>query len=353
MKIVNVYVGNKCISIRTNKDKIINGLKSEYSDYFNFKIEKEEKGTEKINIVESEELYTKYKNQEEIKNKNEDNLYKKDRNCLIIIDKLEKNINILCANYGVIEEQYIGEILISMFGKYYEDNGFYFFHASGVSKNDNSVLMVGAKNSGKTAIMTALLQNGFSYIANSRIGINNNLHSIGQPYMLGIRMNTIYNSLSEDYQKKVFMTEDYKRVHKNLELNRFNGNKEEILNRYQDRKINLKNREIKEIFNCDMKKISKVKAIIIPEYCKSVKNINIRKLKENEKMTILIDNYVSAIYSPVKYLNELYEKKNRKIPNNIIENVDFYKVKQNENTNEELISWINEIILGEKTQWMI
>ena len=348
MEIVNVYVGNKCISIKTNKTEIIRELKEEYSDYFNFVIESKPNGAESITIIESELLYEKYKNKKELKDKKKENFFKKDRNCIIVMNKLERNIDILCAKYGIIEGQYVGEILISMFGKYYEENGFYFFHASGVSKNNNSVLMVGAKNSGKTSIMAALLNDGFDYMANSRIGINNNLYSIGQPYMLGMRMNTIYNFMSAECKNKIFNTEDFKRVNENLELERFEGKTDNILNRYGDRKINLKNKEIKEIFNCNLEKKSKIKAIIIPEYCENLRKMEVKKLEANEKMTVLIDNYESGIYSNVKYLNELYANKNRRIPNNVIEKIDFYRIRQNENTNKEIISFINDIIVGEK-----
>lgn len=347
MKIANVYVGNKCISIISNKYKIISELKLEYSDYFKFKIEEEIKGTDKINIIESSNLYEKFKIAREIKHKKNENYFRKDRNCIVVMNKLERNIDILCESYGIIESQYVGEILISMFGKYYEDNGFYFFHASGVSKNNKSVVIAGSRNSGKTSVMSILLQNDFDYIANSRIGINDSLYSIGQPYMLGMRINTIYKSLSEDHQDRIFKTEDYQRVEKILELWRFNGDKEAILKRYYDRKINLKNKEIKEIFNCGLKKKSNLKAIIIPEYCSNLQRIEIEKLNKSEKMTILVDNYEGGIYSSVKYLNELYKRNNRKIPNNVINKIDFYKVRQNENTNSELINWINKLILGE------
>lgn len=351
MKIANVYVQNKCISIISNKFKIIEKLSIEYKDYFKFKIEEKVKGNEKINIIESKRLYHKYKDKNEIKYNKTENFFKKDRNCLVVMNKPEKNIDVLCEDYGVIESQYVGEILISLFGKHYENNGFYFLHAAGVAKNDNAILFTGEKNSGKTSIMLLLLQNGFDFIANSRIGINNEMLCIGQPYMLGMRLNTAYNLLSSDEQNKFFNTDDYKRVNKNLELERFNNDKESILKRYHDRKINLKNQDIKDIFDCNLKNNAKVRTIIIPEYCKSIQKIEVRKLEENEKITMLMDNYESGVYSPVRYLNELYNRNNRIIPNNVIKNIDFYKIKQNENTNKELIEWINEKMIGEKSKW--
>lgn len=348
MKIVNIYLGSKCVSVRSNKKSIIDSFKEEYSEYFKFHIEEKIKGTEIITIIENEVLYEKYKNREEIRNKKNENILKKDRNCIIVVNKVKKSIDVLCAQYGIIEEQYVGEILISIFGEFYEENGFYFFHASGVEKNKNSILMVGARNSGKTAIMSNLLQNGFNYMANSRIGINEKLDSIGQPYRLGMRMNTIYNLVSEECKTKIFNTEDYERVNKNLQLERFNGNKEAILKRYSDRKINLKNQDIKNVFDCKLQKKAKIKAIIIPEYSENIKKIEVKKLNENEKITVLIDNYESGIYSSVRFLKDLYGTNNRRIPNNVINNIEFYKVRQNENTNQELINWINEKVIGEK-----
>ena len=152
--------------------QLLKMLKIEYGSYYNFLSGDEEFNFKiyiYINKMRYKEISQRFNN---IKHKDK-NIYLIDRYGYVAINKEKKELIVIYERLNDNVIQFIGEILISLFGIILEKSGYFFIHAACVDKNSRGVAIIGSKNSGKTSLLNFFLQNGYNYVTNSHLGLKN------------------------------------------------------------------------------------------------------------------------------------------------------------------------------------
>ena len=325
---------NKYIIFKTNDITLYENLEKEYEDYFKILQNTEMLyPTIKVMVLNDEKLYNKYFEYINEKKININVNVKIRRNSIIIIDKKNKEVILIYNKYSDEKLQHVGEIICGIFGNLLENDGFVFFHAACISKLGKGVLLIGDKKSGKTSLVLKLLQNGYDLLANSQIGIKENI-AVAIPTRIGIRNISLNNKLIEDkFIKQIKNTNGYKE----FLIKDKKYNKEE--------KFNLKVNEIKNIFYNNNISKTRINLIINMNFTYN-KKILIREMSREEIIEILLNNRREGVYQPVNYINYLFDKKkNEKL--DIIMKLDFkgYKVFQS-NIQGEILELIEKEIEG-------
>lgn len=329
------YIKNENIVIRLICDyQLLKMLKDEYGNYYLF--DKEfSKIDFNIYVYINEAKYQKIITELNISNKNL--IYLKNRDG-IIINISNNDIFIL---YNKITDnliQFIGENIISIFGLFFEQKGYLYFHAACVDKCSNGIAIIGERNSGKTTLLNILLQNGFNFVSNSHLGIktfDNNLVGLGSPSRIGIRLGTLKTVLNNTTLQAIIRGTEFK--HK-FDINDIKHN----LSFYESRKFNIKINELKEIYNINLINKTNIKFILIPVYMPELQHIQIKSLNKEEKIETLLKSVRKGSYDTIRYMDNLFINKHNSLSRltNIANNVPVYKIFQNEKNINELLNFI-------------
>lgn len=319
------------IHLVSNDLNVLKAIKIEFEDYYKFNDIKKNNNN-KIMLVCNKELYDKYINKNMVSSKLSNKVVLiKDRDAILLYDKRDNNITIL---YKAITEdvmQFIGEVILSIFGKNIEGKGYYFFHSACVAIHGNAVGIIGQRNAGKTALMCTFLQNGFEFIANSRIGIKceDEVTVIGLPSRVGIRYETINKVFSEKAKEKFIKVreEEYRRRRK---------------------KMNITVKEIKHVFEAEVISQSKLKIILFPVYIPESDELKIIKMEDREIIDILLKNKKSGVYDTVKYIDNFYHTNKPNFKFEDFKEIKFLKVIINERSSKKLVDLIMNGFKNEK-----
>ena len=329
------YIKNQGIIIKVLCDpEILFRLKKEVSSYYEFKNVSEFYDFT-LYIYSDQTKYNKvYSLLEGCQNKF--NLIK-DRKGLVYLNKKKQEIILIYKHINDNVIQFIGEVIISIFGMILERQGYFFLHSACVEKNEMAIAITGNRNSGKTTILNMLLQNHFNFISNSHIAIKdnrNNVKVLGFPSRMGIRIETLEKVINPDIREKIILNTEFKR--------RFKEDIQKNLSFYRKEKFNIKINEIEEIYDINLISNSNLKLIIVPIYIEQMEHIQIIEIKDIDKQEMLFKNKRTGVYDTIKYMKESKNIIN-KLPTNL-NKVKMYKIYQNENSVNEIIDFINSKI---------
>lgn len=328
MKKVFIIYNDIVIKLLSNDTKMIEQIMYEFTDYYQFIESKNEVNSDnEIILLNDANIYNKYNPNIKYKENSEIIVIRRHK-ILVAYDKKQYKIYIIYEKNKDIVLQYIGEIILSIFGKNIENKGFYFLHSACVSHRNSAVAIIGDRASGKTTIMCELLERKFDFIANSQIGIGhskNNTIAIGLPSRIGIRRETIDKYLSDIERNEIIKMKNRDYTN-NLP------------------KVNLTVLEIKQIFSIKTRDKANLKIIIVPIYNKNIKHIQVRKMIDAEIMEELLKNRRFGVYEPQKDIDKFYETKKIKCQLSFFKGIKFFKIAQNENTIDELAKWVESYL---------
>lgn len=265
------------------------------------------------------------------------NIMKSKRNIVYIIDRygyvaLNKDKNELIVIYAKLNDnvvQFVGEIIISLFGIIFEKKEYFFMHAACVDKKSKGIAIIGNKGSGKTSLLNFFLQNGYNYVTNSHLGLiktKDYIKAIGAPSRMGMRIETLNKIIRDPIKERIINYSEFK--------NRFGNNIDEVLSDYRNKKFNIKVSEIKKIYNVSIKPTTKISTILIPIYMPELEHIKIKKLDEEEKKENIVKYKTQGAYSSTKYIGEILGINNISMPN--LNNINIYKIYENEGNIREI-----------------
>lgn len=329
----NYIVNNNIILKIVCEEKILLKLKKEIGDYYEF-VEGKFQQDFTIYLYVDFVKYKKVSKQFLLSNNNVEIKLYKDREGLVILDKSKKEIIAFYENINDNVIQFIEEIIISIFGMFLTRQNYYFIHSACVEKKEKAVAIIGDRSSGKTTLLNALMQNKFNFICNSHLGLKDtekSIQVIGAPSRVGMRVETIEKSTNLDIRKKIFLYTEFRK--------RFGGKAEKNLKLYRNKKFNIKINEIKDIYDVKLINSALLKLILVPIYIEPIEHIKIEKLNDIQKKEILLKNRREGIYDTNKYMTALDICKKNDLPSNLNQ-IDAYKVYQNEKCIDELIEFI-------------
>lgn len=154
---------------------------------------------------------------------------------------------------------------------------------------------------------------------------NEEVFILGFPSRIGIRKESINKSLRPRYQKRI------------LEI------KEKEYNEGKN-KINLSISELNETFENSISTNTKLKLILWPFYNPNELNLRTEKMTEEDVRRLIMENSVSGVYQPLRYVDSFYTTNKYKFDFKIIKNIEVFKVFQNEKNVDDLVKWIKEKI---------
>ena len=230
---------NKNILFQTNDETMYCDLKKEYNDYLKFN---EPHSTSskliKFKVLKDASIYKKYLSKliNQHKPKFQNIYIGVRRENIIIIDKEKKEVIIIYDIYTDEKLQHIEEIILGLLGKLIENDGYFFIHASCVSKNGKGIILINDTHIEKTSLMLELIQNSFDFVSNSQLGIKEN-QCISIPTRIGIKSENLCNGvIKEKYINQIKKTFGYSCIIQ----------KNNILD--TNEKFNLTVKDIKKIF---------------------------------------------------------------------------------------------------------
>ena len=229
------------------------------------------------------------------------------------------------------------------FVRFYEEKGAILLHCSAVEKNNEVYIFPAAKFSGKTVTQLNFLNNGYNFITNDFLIIDNNnsyLNFLVAPLYIGIRKTKPWIDLPENFKYAQLKNEGYVRIDNN--------------------RIYIRPIDLIAMNNVNFGNIEgKLKYILSPKYCPN-ENFSIDKMNQAHLLFLLKDNifynYLDYNSKNQDYKNPIYKMKagfnEKKLNGNYILSMllktKAYSVKQNENNYMSLINFLDK--KGEKTR---
>lgn len=148
----------------------------------------------------------------------------------------------------------------------------------------------------------------------------------GFPSRIGIRRSTIDINLKEEYKKKFLQ----------LKQNEYDSGKE---------KINVNISELNKIFNNSVNTLTELKIAICPIYCPNESKFRVEKMSKEDVIRLLMENSLSGTYKPIEYVNLFYKTKKSGFDfQKVYNNIEFFRVFQNEKNIKQLDTWLNKKI---------
>lgn len=324
--------GNSTLRI-VCEEKILQLLQCEFGEYYSFNSKGKEAFFDVYIYVDENKFNNVSKKINNIKN---DITCIRDRESIIMINKQEMEIIIFYPKITENNIQLIGEIIISLFGLILESKGYIFMHASCVEKNKRGICILGARRTGKTTILNALLQDKFNFVCNSQLGMKNKenkIVAVGLPTRMGMRVETLDKLTNENIKKRIIQYSDIK--------NRFGNDIEKKLEEYKAKKFNIKVDDIKEIYGVELKRCTLINMIIIPIYIPGINHIKIKKVDYEEIKEMIYNNKRNGAYGSAKYISNVFFEKSNTINLNL-KNADTYMIRYNEMNISEVVNFLNQ-----------
>lgn len=154
----------------------------------------------------------------------------------------------------------------------------------------------------------------------------NSAYMYGFPSRIGIRRSTIDINLKEEYKKKFLQ----------LKQNEYDSGKE---------KINVNISELNKIFNNSVNTLTELKIAICPIYCPNESKFRVEKMSKEDVIRLLMENSLSGTYKPIEYVNLFYKTKKSGFDfQKVYNNIEFFRVFQNEKNIKQLDTWLNKKI---------
>lgn len=329
------YIKNQYTTIKILcKDIILDKIKMEMENYYEF-VNESNKYDISMYIFTNKEKYDKL-SKKIINN----STYKgmqcfKEREAIIIVNTNQNEIFVFYKELNNNTIQFIGEIIVSVFGIELEKRNCFFLHSSCVERHGEAVAIIGDRNSGKTTILNALLQEKFNFICNSHLGVVNKENSVevlGTPTRMGMRISTLEKIIKPEIRQQIIEVTEFKK--------RFGQINENNLKEYYNKKFNIKMNEIKDIYGVKLVNKAKLKFVIIPMYIEQMTDISIKEMQKEDKIDILIKNRRTGTYDTMKFLNtEKFSHILTNIPRNLL-NIDMFKIYYNEKNIKNVIKFI-------------
>lgn len=345
-----IIIENLYLYLRTNNKFIFNKLYNDFCNSYSIVNEIPVKPGISINICLQDSYNTKISKLCHLNYLDNKFICATHRGIDIILNKYNKSIDIITTNASEVTLDIIEKIIISCISVYLENYNCFYLHASGVCKNNNSIIFLGNKFSGKTSFMCHLLDIGFDFISNDRIGIISSEiinTCIGFPTSIGLRLGTIYNCISPHTISNFLNNNSFKSSIKDLKLNLTGINSlynNSIINNNLDFKFNVFIEDFLQIFNTTIITKSNLKIIIFLEYSQITELPKIIKIP-NHFINNLIKNYtIDSFHPAMPYIRRI--QKSKKVLPQItdITKIICFKIQHNFKNLDTLNSFFNNII---------
>lgn len=237
----------------------------------------------------------------------------------------------------------IRKFVFVAFIRFYEEKGAILLHCSAVENNNEVYIFPAAKFSGKTVTQLNFLNNGYNFITNDFLIIDNNngcLNFLVAPLYVGIRKTKPWIDLPENFKYAQLKNEGYIRIDSD---------------RIYIRPIDLISMNNVNFGNIE----GKLKYILSPQYCPN-ENFSIDKMNQADLLFLLKDNifknYLDYNSKNKDFKNPIYKMKagfdekklNVKFILSMLLKTKAYSVKQNEHNYMSLINFLDK--KGEKTR---
>lgn len=195
-----------------------------------------------------------------------------------------------------------------------------FLHAACVANKNYAIAITGDKYSGKTTLCLEFLKNGWDYVSNDKLILqqkrNGRIACWGLPIALGIREAT----------RQIF----------NQELTGL------TIDKYDKRYYITPNRLI-ERFGIDVQNDCPLKLIIVPQYCESITTTHIQEIPRDEKRLIIRKQHMDSLYAEKRMLRRgLIPYK--KIPWDCLGSIPMYRITFGKLCNYEKVNIIETAI---------
>lgn len=354
MKVIKYYLPDINFNIKVNEElytlvknkvdeSIINFEKNtEKTINIEYQVDKEE--FEKLRKIIKEKNGTVY---DSFKNQTHKEVEYKDKFCYLVnteeyicIKLDETNFIILVNENSEKAINWIARIIRELYLREKEDLGFSFMHGTGIEVRNKGILLLGTSGSGKTTLAVKFMEldENTKFLSNDRvlIDINNNMDYF--PHAVTYAMGTVKNNKHLD---------KYFREHHFLEKNK-KIKYDEAPNSFD---CNTPLTDVEKVFNKTfMCARTKLTNIIYPRFEKDIKQIEVMKMNNEEKLDLLLKTNFTPIDTEAlrkpwirkrKISDEELQKIKENLLENIIENVNITKIKYGAETNiEDIFKYI-------------
>ena len=268
------------------------------------------------NVFEDYDLFITFLNKE-------DKVF--DNNSIQIDDHLFKRENkrlfVGISNYEYDEILFIKRVLIDLINRFFESKKGIFLHSSAIVSNDNSIIFIGDKGSGKTTNMLYMLNNyKFAYSSNERTGLkldNDVIISYGNPSRINIRANTL--KFNESLRNNIGRC---------IDINKYNFLSNCDLPRDCSERLVVSFNELSASLGIDIVPISKLKVLLNLIYTPNI-TFDFEEISYSKIRTDIMKSEINGVYNQRALLNDIFPVQIESI-DNILGNsaVSFYNIYQ-------------------------
>ena len=240
------------------------------------------------------------------------------------------NIANICAKNKENRDLIIVSSIANIFNRLLELKGYLGVHAACVEKDNNGILFVAERNSGKTVCMINLMNNGYNLVANDVVALkkdNSDLYAYGIAQSVSIRLSPAFREQKEN-KKYIDLAQK-----KGISIG--------------DTNLSLTDLELAKLNNVSLTMDTPIKFIVRPYYDPTIDRLIMYKMPIEQTRELIYSQYKSLVHETSDFLiniklDGVNEKERYNHFEDIISIPAFY-CRQNEKTNEEFVNEIEKI----------
>lgn len=242
----------------------------------------------------------------------------------------------ICAKNKKNRNLLIGTSIANLFNRLLELKGYLGVHSACVEKDNNGILFVAERNSGKTVCMLNLMNSGYNIVANDMVALKKNddiLIGYGIAQSASIRLSPSFCEQKEN-EKYVALAHEKGIIIKNAEM--LDGNS-----------LHIKDSELAKLNNVSQTIETPIKFIVRPCYDPTIDHLIMYKMQIEQTRELIYSQYKSLVHETSDFLTNLKldgidEAERYKHFEDIISTPAYY-CRQNERTTEEFVKKIELI----------
>lgn len=245
------------------------------------------------------------------------------------------NFNASTYEYKMLLIKYF---VANLFNRFLEIDGYLGLHSSCVEMDNNGIVFVAERNSGKTNCMLNLMNVGFNVVTNDKIAlkkIDNKIIGYGIAQPISIR-------LSPEFCKQA-QNQKYVLIAKQRDIEIKSQNMLEGNNIVIDENVVASLNGVRQVFDAP------ISCIIKPYYDPSLRNLDFRMLTSNQLDELICSQYMPLVHDTTDFFRNIKfdyidEKELRRETINFLNMIPCYICGQNEYTTDEFVKTIKKII---------
>lgn len=254
------------------------------------------------------------------------------------------NKNKICyaTNFYASSDKYknllIQYFISNVFNRFLEMEGYLGVHSSCVEENNNGVLFVAGRYSGKTNCMLNMMNDGFNCVTNDKIAlkkIDNSIIGYGIAQSISIRLGPSFCSQS---QNKKYVDIALKR-----------GIDIKCKDMVEGNSIELTDNEVARLNKVKQVLDTPIKCIIRPFYDPNIERPTFGRLTEEQLIELINSQYMPLVHDTTDFLREIKINGQKDIDKRItldsLLDVPSYVCHQNEKTREEFVDKVKKLIM--------